>query len=306
MLTCKLWLIYRSLVLGNITLVGLEMPLQVFGQSSAPWTIDNIGLLVLPLDVSSEVIVSLCLVTTAGAWIHLVGVDLLDVPGQAEGLDGEAADGAHLHLLRLGPVHRLHVPLNALLEQRLPAHVAGHSVALDVLQVVLDRLTHDVTLLALRRLVMNLIFMLLDLLVLSASKITVGTFEHFIGLCPNFSLPDSFFLFFSLFTREMNSPDMIFESCGYFPHIVTLRTGESLLSVDSNHVGVELFHMFETLGTFARALLETLLFQFFADIDKFRFVWFVFRVPVILELTFHRIIFLIEVWHLIVSVISII
>ena len=45
----------------------------------------------LPLNVSSKVIVSLCLVTTAGTGIHLEGVHLLDVTGQTEGLDGEAA-----------------------------------------------------------------------------------------------------------------------------------------------------------------------------------------------------------------------
>ena len=305
MLACKLWLIYRSLVLGNVTLVGLKMPLQVFGQSSAPWTIDNIGLLVLSLDVSPEVVISLCLVSAARAGIHLEGVHFLDVPRQAEGLDGEAADGAHLHLLRFGPVHGLHVPVNALLEQRLSAHITGDSVALDVLHVVLNRFTDHVTLLALGRRPMILILVLLNLFVLAASKITVGTLEHFICLRPHSPFLDRF-LVLSL-PRTMNSPDMIFESCGYFPHIVTLRTGESILSVDSNHVGVELFHMFETLGTFARALLETLLFQFFADIDKFWFVWFIFRVPVIFELSFHRIIFLIiEVWHLIVSVVSII
>ena len=162
-----------------------------------------------PLDVSSKVIVSLCLVTTAWTGIHLEGVHLLDVTGQTEGLDGEAADRAHLHLLRLGPVHGLHVPVDTLLEQRLAAHVAGDRVALDVLQVVLNRVTDHVTLLALRRRPMGLILVFLDLLVLAASKITVGTFEYFIGLSPDFSFLSHFFLF-SLFPRAMNSPDMIF------------------------------------------------------------------------------------------------
>ena len=81
MLARKLWLINSSLMLGNVALVGLEMPLQIFGQSSAPWAVDNIGFLVLPLDVSPEVIISLCLVTTAGTRIHLEGVHLLNVPG---------------------------------------------------------------------------------------------------------------------------------------------------------------------------------------------------------------------------------
>lgn len=203
-------------------------------------------------------------------------------------------------------MHGLHVPVNTLLEKRLSAHVTGDCVAFDVLHVVLNRLTDHVALLALGRHSMVLILVLLDLLVLAASKVTVGTLKHSICMRPHFSFLDCF-LHFSLFPRTMNSPDVIFESRGYFPHIGTLRTGESLLSVDSYHVSVELFHMFETLWTFARSLLETLLFQLFANTDKCWFVGLIFRVPVISELIFHRIIFIIiEVWYLIVSVISII
>ena len=203
-------------------------------------------------------------------------------------------------------MHGLHVPVNTLLEQRLSAHVTGDCVAFDVLHVVLNRLTDHVALLALGRRSMVLILVLLDLSVLAASKVTMGTLKHSICLRPHFSFLDRY-LYFSLFPRTMNSPDMIFESRGYFPYIGTLRTGESLLSVDSYHVSVDLFHMFETLWTFARSLLKTLLFLLFADTDKFWFVGLIFRVPVIFELTFHRIIFIIiEVWYLIVSVISII
>ena len=65
--------------------------------------------------------------------------------------------------------------------------------------------------------------------------------------------------------------------------------------------------MFETLWTFARALFVTLLFQLSADADKFWFVGFIFRVPVIFELTFHKIHFIIiEIWCLVVCVVSII
>ena len=57
--------------------------------------------------------------------------------------------------------------------------------------------------------------------------------------------------------------------------------------MDSNHVGVELLHMFETSWTFAWALFNALLFHFLADIDEGWLIWFIFRVPVIFELTFY-------------------
>ena len=236
MLTCKLWLINGSLMLRNVTLVGFQMPLKIFRQTATPGTVDNIGLLVFPLDVSPEIVISLCLVLTVGAWEQLEVVHLLDVTGETEGLHGEAADGTHVHLLRLGPVHQLHVPFDTLLKQRLPAHIAGDRVSLDMLEVVLDVLTDHIALLTLggRPVTLKLVF--LHPFIRSTSKITTGAFVNFIRWRSKSSSLDRFFLVFFC-SRAMNSFYMVFGCNRYFSYVVTLRTRKSLPIMDSCHVG---------------------------------------------------------------------